>query len=1314
MCEFVLLIKLLAFFLFVVKHVPYVALHGRQLQNLKQLKKIIYEEAESYTIKGEKVMGRQIPVSYNTLYSDLANIRKDVYRGKRSPIMHAAEFREMISRLGLSDISSDEEVKDVTLFLHEVGSLLHYDDRKNNLDDLYFVDPHWLCDMMSVIVTVKERNPFIRNGIIERSCLPLLYRGKQFPTEFLDQYLVLLDRFEVALPLDQAKNHILIPSMLPDVQPLGTDRPSDQVCHKRQILFPIPTPPGFWSRLIARVMHTLQCLRDLIETSHGKAANEVDESHLGTLLPQRHTWSGAKAQSLLGKLVHVDSLPEDVVPLLGHTEPNDDRPTSEDVEQQWEEVAKLSMSVPTEAASSSLPVMKAGNAIFKYWRSGFNYCDPLLYFLGEDLEKASAAEVHGVHIVVTPGREGCKVYGQLVDLISNLVEEWYPDLLGTQTAQQGLEQRIMCYQCLINGHSDPHVFSKESLVQYITACTAQRNVPCPNGHEVALDDLVPDLVLADMDKCFLLKEGQVVIEKDASQLIGNGTFGSTYHGRCKKQSVAVKVFQMQTKEYLSFALNHLRTEVQVLQKGHHPSLVCMVGVLIFPQPCLVMEEAPLGSLDRPLIKHGTAISRVVLFKLASQIASALKFLHGHSFIYRDLKASNVLLWSLDMDHIVNCKLSGFGITTQAAPLGLKSSNGTPGFIAPEVAYVGENHSHSTYDFKADIFSYAMILFQMITHRKAINIPNYIEQGRRPCIAGFPVAHTGFHFLTGLMKRCWKHSPTHRPTTDEMLEQLAKPSVKLTMGVHPIASDYSLRTACCYVSKPSLRPSAALVPALTDSHDPPNVELWLCCDSGKGAEITVYHPDNKATLRQNVIKDNQVLCMAVCGDNVWVASRAGSEFGQLDIYSASTRQAVHRIHLKNTAVSCMTCSDTHIYIGTMEGYIFMYELTLTAIRSNDRPAQQYVVEDCINGLIISPTSLWVSHSRQLLFCNPKNLEAVSSTALPDDMSEYVGHLTLSSSKSLVWSAHMGGHILCAWQTLQETIKFTIDVGPALLKVEPEAEPNDCIITAVCSALDTVWCGMITGHILVFSEEQDFLLHFRPYQEYVRFLLPIASIGPCLSEECMVVSGGKKYLKNEYLEDVSDNARELDPAKGLKEDSFPEFSTVIVWEALRACHMHQVRILGRGDTWASYDNVRRCEQEWEESKSSWGQVVVQLLTEVSCSSEDGETTHSLHNVASSSSSTSGVQADPGCDSTSPTEDMISVILPDGKKLVVACQKPVLLQKLQEGVCAQASISGSVSLFLRNEGGTVELSNQDQLAQYMALKDRPHIYTKLNKFN
>lgn len=79
---------------------------------------------------------------------------------------------------------------------------------------------------------------------------------------------------------------------------------------------------------------------------------------------------------------------------------------------------------------------------------------------------------------------------------------------------------------------------------------------------------------------------------------------------------------------------------------------------------------------------------------------------------------------------------------------------------------------------------------------------------------------------------------------------------------------------------------------------------------------------------------------------------------------------------------------------------------------------------------------------------------------------------------------------------------------------------------------------------------------------------------------------------------------------------------------------------------------------------------------------------------------------------TSEDIAFILPDGNKLLVVYQKPVLLKKLKEGVCTQSDVSGSKSLFLGREGSIVELSNQDQFDQYLALQDHPYIYT--NKYS
>ena len=68
-----------------------------------------------------------------------------------------ADRRTLISRNAL-----DRELEQAVRFLHDDGTILHYEDPL--LSDFYFIDPQWLCDMLAHIVTVREIGPLVKDG----------------------------------------------------------------------------------------------------------------------------------------------------------------------------------------------------------------------------------------------------------------------------------------------------------------------------------------------------------------------------------------------------------------------------------------------------------------------------------------------------------------------------------------------------------------------------------------------------------------------------------------------------------------------------------------------------------------------------------------------------------------------------------------------------------------------------------------------------------------------------------------------------------------------------------------------------------------------------------------------------------------------------------------------------------------------------------------------------------------------------------------------------------------------------------------------
>ena len=129
---------------------------------------------------------------------------------------------------------------------------MHYDDPNQDLQDLYFIDPQWLCELMAQIVTLQEVNRYIRNGIFNLDDLPQIFKSELFPYRNAPQFIRLLNRFQIACSLDA--NRVLIPSKLPAGQPdEATNDDLPFITLKRIHSLPC-IPFGFWSRLISRLL----------------------------------------------------------------------------------------------------------------------------------------------------------------------------------------------------------------------------------------------------------------------------------------------------------------------------------------------------------------------------------------------------------------------------------------------------------------------------------------------------------------------------------------------------------------------------------------------------------------------------------------------------------------------------------------------------------------------------------------------------------------------------------------------------------------------------------------------------------------------------------------------------------------------------------------------------------------------------------------------------------------------------------------------------------------------------------------------------
>jgi len=180
-----------AFSQFGVKHfVPVSCLNGRGLPELKNL---LIEVALK-----QRNMGEQIPKSYLDLENLVFRKRQELLAEKKPPTMRFEQFRKMAME-SVSRLDDEEVVVRAMQFLHELGSMVYFNETKTGLNDTVILDPHWLTEVMATVVSSKTS---LDKGILHHKFLTShIWKGEQYPPQLHDSLLRLLEKFYITFRL---------------------------------------------------------------------------------------------------------------------------------------------------------------------------------------------------------------------------------------------------------------------------------------------------------------------------------------------------------------------------------------------------------------------------------------------------------------------------------------------------------------------------------------------------------------------------------------------------------------------------------------------------------------------------------------------------------------------------------------------------------------------------------------------------------------------------------------------------------------------------------------------------------------------------------------------------------------------------------------------------------------------------------------------------------------------------------------------------------------------------------------------------------
>ncbi|OGA54599.1 MAG: hypothetical protein A3F74_22410 [Betaproteobacteria bacterium RIFCSPLOWO2_12_FULL_62_58] len=213
-----------------------------------------------------------------------------------------------------------------------------------------------------------------------------------------------------------------------------------------------------------------------------------------------------------------------------------------------------------------------------------------------------------------------------------------------------------------------------------------------------------------------MADSNTIVERlgkyNVTEVLGKGAMGIVYKAFDPhiRRAVAIKTIRKELidDDRADEMIARFRNEAQAAGRLSHPGIVAVYEYGEDDALSYIAMEYVQGNPLREYFNRNTRFEERDLVSIMAQLLDALDYSHQQGVVHRDIKPANIIIMTNG-----RLKIADFGIARidSSTLTQIGAVMGTPGYMAPE------QYSGDTVDWRADIFSAGVVLYQLLTGQK---------------------------------------------------------------------------------------------------------------------------------------------------------------------------------------------------------------------------------------------------------------------------------------------------------------------------------------------------------------------------------------------------------------------------------------------------------------------------------------------------------------------------------------------------------------------------------------------------------------------